>query len=446
MPDGSVAQLAVFSMPSLGADMDEGTIVEWLVAPGAAVKRGDIMAVVETDKSDLDVEAFTEGTIVELLVPAGTRVPVGTPLATLAPSGAAVEPVAAAPSVPAPPMVAGEKQPVPATAPPVARRESKARSPRVSSPVLRHLADKLHVDTAAVRGTGPGGRVTREDIERAAGRRRITPRARRLARQKAVDLQVLEGTGILTGDAVLAATSPVTATATPQQPSSRPADRFDAAKMRRTIGRLMTKSWREIPHYHVGSRIDVDPCLTRLEQMNADRPVAARVLPAAVFARAAAQAAAAVPEVNGFWIDERFVPAETVNLGIVVALRQGGLLAPVIHDAAEKDVDAVMKELRDLVTRARSGRLRASDVTGATFTITLLGEGGVERVSPIIHHPQVAILGLGAVQEEPWALNGMIGARRVVHADLAGDHRAIDGRIGSLFLTTLNRLLQEPNQ
>lgn len=214
--------------------------------------------------------------------------------------------------------------------------------------------------------------------------------------------------------------------------------------MRRTIGRVMKRAWQEIPHYQVASRIDLHQCLDFLTALNAQRSAASRILPAAVLARAAARAAAAVPGVNGHWVNDSFVPGDGVHLAVVVALRTGGLLAPVIRDAGSKSVDTMMAEMRDLVTRARTGHLRASEVTGATFTITELGEGGVDTVVPIIHPPQVAILGLGAIHDEAWAENGMLAVRPIVHATLAGDHRAIDGRLGSLYLTAFAHCLQEP--
>ncbi len=219
--------------------------------------------------------------------------------------------------------------------------------------------------------------------------------------------------------------------------------------MRQAIARLMERSWQEIPHYHVAKRIDLHRSLETLTVANSSRPAAQRVLPAALLLHAAARAAAAVPEVNGFWQDGTFVPGEGVHLGVVIALRPsarraGGLVAPVIRDASNKDLLQIMSELRDLVTRARAGRLRASEVGGATFTVTELGEGGVDSVTPIIHPPQVAILGLGAVHDEPWAEAGMLAVRPVVHATLSGDHRAVDGRIGSAYLSTLSAVLQEP--
>ena len=205
----------------------------------------------------------------------------------------------------------------------------------------------------------------------------------------------------------------------------------------------MTASWQQIPHYRVSTRIDVDATMKALEVRNVERAASERILPAAVLLRGVARAAAAVPAVNGRWIDGAFVPGEGVHVGVVVSLRTGGLLAPVIRDADSKDLVAIMGELRDLVTRARSGHLRASEISDATITVTDLGEGGVDEVSPIIHPPQVAIVGFGAVHPEVCAVDGEAIVRSVVHASLGADHRAIDGRIGSLFLSTLAHHLQE---
>ncbi|MGB8857834.1 MAG: dihydrolipoamide acetyltransferase family protein [Ilumatobacteraceae bacterium] len=428
MPDDATT-LVAFRMPSLGADMDAGTILQWQVRPGNVVHRGDVVAIVQTDKSDLDLEVFVDGTMAELIVPEGVRVPVGTVLATISAVGAAAHgadapaPVQAASSLHA----AGEPSPAVPTA---------ERPPHeLHSPVLRHLADRLHVDATHLAGSGPGGQVTRDDIERAARRPRATPRARRLAALHGIELDGLASTGRITGDAVLAAAQGVT-TGALAAPS-------EGDRMRIAIARQMTKSWQEIPHFRVATRIEVSGLLAQLAGLNERRSVAERVLPAAALLRAAAQAAADVKGVNGWWQDGAFRPAPEVHVGVVVALRSGGLLAPVIRNADQKTLDQVMAELRDLVTRARTGHLRASDVGSATFTVTQLGENEVEDVSPIIHPPQVAILGLGALHHEPWAVDDALAVRPVVHASLAADHRAIDGRIGSLYLNALRRHLQE---
>jgi pyruvate dehydrogenase E2 component (dihydrolipoamide acetyltransferase) len=447
MPDEPPERdLVPFTMPSLGADMDAGTVVEWLVKPGSLVHRGDVVAIVQTDKNDLDVEVFADGTVVELLVPAGEKVAVGTALALLAPVGRVERPL------PRPTRAPRPSPDQPATGVAVRSVPPVVSTPHLTSPVLRRLAAEHHIDVARVRGSGPGGRVTRDDIEHAERRVTVTPRARRLAREHGLDLTTF-AERVVTGDDVLRAAAteviapPLPAAIPRRQASSEnvtstPPDAGDT--MRRTIARLMTKAWQEIPHYHVASRIDLRSCLAELDTINENRSAASRVLSGAVLASAAARAVAEVPGVNGYWLDGSFVQGDGVHLGIVVALRSGGLLAPVIRDANRKTVDEVMNEMRDLVTRARTGRLRATEMVGATFTVTELGDGAAESVAPIIHPPQVAILGLGSVHDEPWAEHGMLDVRPVVHATLAGDHRAIDGRLGSLYLTTLSRFLQEP--
>jgi pyruvate dehydrogenase E2 component (dihydrolipoamide acetyltransferase) len=450
--------LVPFTMPSLGADMDEGSIVEWRVQPGSRVRRGDVVAVVETDKSDLDVEVFVDGTVHELVVAPGRRVPVGTVLATIdAADNAAPERRggrrASTPAVPAEAVA-----PAPAAAEP-------ATATAVQSPVLRHLADRLHVDLDHLVGSGRGGRITRDDIEHAAaapsapppapasgtgapregrapGRRpRVSPRARRLAAERGIDLARLAGDGrTITGDDVLrsATAEPTRATVPRREPAVSGRD-----PMRTAIARQMLRSWQEIPHFQVGATIEMSRPLDALAVLNETRTAADRVLPAAVFVLAAGRAAAQVTGVNGWWRDGAFAPAPEVHVGVVIALRRGGLLVPVVRNADQKDLDTVMSEFRDLVTRARAGRLRASEMGGATITITQLGDGEVDTVVPIIHPPQVAILGLGAVHDAPWVDHGTLVVRPVVRATLAADHRAVDGRIGSAFLVALDRHLQE---
>jgi len=425
-------------MPSLGADMEYGTIVEWLVGPGSEVSRGDVVAVVETEKSDLDVEVFSDGTVRELLVPEGVRVPVGTPIAMIEPRrtrrGPAVQPVQSAqPPVQRAAVTVPEQRP-PELHPP------ELHSPELHSPVLRHLAGRLRVDVAAVSGTGPGGVVTRDDIERAAQRRRpVTPRARRLAAERGLDLASIDtaASGVITGADVERATAEVPPPVAPVPAGAAP------DPMRAAIARQMERAWREIPHFQVADTVDVSGAMAALAAVNASRGVHTRVLAGAVFVRAAARAAVAVPAVNGWWRDGGGVEAPDVHLGIVVALRAAGLVAPVIHDAASKDLDTIMAELRDLVTRARSGRLKASEMTGATFTLTQLGDDEADTVVPIIHPPQRAILGLGAVRRRPWVDGDEVVVRDVMRANLSADHRAVDGRSGSAFLRAFGRVLRE---
>ncbi len=438
-------------MPSLGADMEQGTIVEWLVGPGDQVHRGDIVAVVATEKSDLDVEIFDDGVIDQLVIPVGQTVAVGTVLATVTVGPA--EPVGAG-------AVATERTAVAAVPVAVATTVEHPR-PTVLSPMIRHLADQLHVDLSEVQPKVPSGRVHREDVERAAarlptaepatrdrstahgrGRHLASPRARRLAAQRGVDLTDVVGTG---PGATVVGADVLDRPLHPSEPITQGEPGRQLSR-RRAIGDLMTRSWQTVPQYHLRHRISVEHALDWLDEHNAVAPVEERVLPAALLLRAVALAAASCDDVNGSWADGRFERSAQVHLGVAVALRTGGLLTPSIRSADRLSLLQLMAELRQLVTRARTGRLRASDTTDATITVTNLGDVGVDEVTGVIFPPQVAIVGFGAIQREAWVAEDSVGVHRVVHATLAADHRVSDGRIGARFLATIDRLLQEPEQ
>lgn len=439
-------------MPSLGADMDEGTVVEWLVKPGDVVHRGDVVANVETQKGIIEVEIWEDGVIEEFLVELGVTVEVGTPLVRLGPAegGAVVEETR---------RPAGESE-VPS------RADARALVAEVTPPV-RHLAHDLGVDLASVTGTGPNGAVTREDIRGAAssppavprGRPAASPLARRRAEELGVDLASVVGSGpdgsIVEADVVSAATSEAVPsgpeaevagpkTVTPKPDRSEHDARADA--MRQAIAKLMARAKREIPHYYLSHQIDMSRALAWLAGENATRPVPERVLPAVLLLKAAARATRAVPGMNGFWTDDRFQPSEAVHLGVAISLRGGGLIAPAIHDADEKSLPELMAALRDLVKRTRSGKLRSSEMSDPTITITNLGDQGVEAVYGVIYAPQVALVGFGKIVERPWAADGMVGARPVVTVTLSADHRAGDGHTGGLFLSEIERLLQKPEE
>jgi pyruvate dehydrogenase E2 component (dihydrolipoamide acetyltransferase) len=388
-------------MPSLGADMESGTLVEWLVEPGQRVKRGQVVAVVETQKGAVEVEIWEDGVVDQLVTQPGTKVPVGEVLATLVgPGGAPSGPVApaakpAAPAVAPPPAVPPR---APAAAP------SAPPSPRKVSPAARRLASELGVDLERVEATGPDGAIQIADVERAAKKRAPAPAAR--------------------------------------SPAPTPSDKQEA--MRQAIAAAMAKSKREIPHYYVGTTICVERALQWLTAENAQRSVKERILFAAVLLRAVALALREVPELNGFWTDGRFRPAQAVHLAVGLALRGGGLISPAIHDAQDKRVPELMAALGDLIQRARAGTVRSSELTDGTVTVTNLGEQGVETVYGVIYPPQVALIGFGKVVERPWVENGGLYVRRVVNATLSADHRASVGHRGALFLAALDRLLQEP--
>jgi pyruvate dehydrogenase E2 component (dihydrolipoamide acetyltransferase) len=361
-----------FRMPSLGADMEAGTLVSWKVKSGDRVKRGDIVAEVETEKSDIDVEIFTSGVIHELLVQPGRKVPVGTPLATIVEDG--------------------EAQP--------------AVRQRVS-PLARKVASELGVDVAAIRGSGAGGAVTSADVERAAAAKPA------------------------------AAPEPVAA--------GEPVAQFEPG-MRHAIAAAMARSNREIPHYYLETQIDMHRALSWLRVENTRRPVKDRLLPAVLLIRSVALALRDTPELNGWWRDKGLEIRKDVNIGFAISVRTGGLLTPAILNAGQKNLTELMVALSDLIVRTRAGKLRSSEVSEGSITITNLGDVGVETVFGVIYPPQVALVGFGRIHDRPWAVNGLLGIRPVLTATLAGDHRATDGRRGAQFLEAVDRCLQNPEQ
>lgn len=434
-----------FAMPSLGADMEEGRITEWLVQPGDHVERGQIVVVVETDKSDIEVEVFQAATVAELLVAEGDVVPVGTPIARLSPDHAGAVP-------PTPPPTEPAEEPVEVAVP-----EADHHERRVVSPVLRHLADELHVDATHLHGTGPGGRIVRDDIVRAAqpaaprpaaprpaaprpAGRRITPRARRLMAERGLSADRFADHELVTGDIVLAAPAESPTPPPAAAHARRPAETRQES-MRRHIAELMEKSWREIPHYHLAQRLDLSTAIGRLTATNEARPLADRIVPGALLLCAAARAAAKVPDCNGWWRDGAFVRSDTVDLGLVLSLRTGGIIVPTIERADELTPLEMMRQMTELVQRARQGRLRATHMSEASITVTSLGDRGADSVAGVIHPPQVALVGLGAVRDELWPGADGVVVRPTVHATLAGDHRATDGLTGSRFLAQMQSLL-----
>ena len=424
-----------FRLPSLGADMEEGTIVEWLVAEGDEVHRGDIVAVVDTDKADIEVEVFESGVVGAILVPTGERVPVGTPLATIVPAvlptiapdreGAPTAVVANLTNPPAdtPSGAAAPVAAVPVAAVPVAARPlPPSRLP--PSIIFTPRCCAAWQPTSASTPTRSGERAWRFDH---AGRHRAG-RQHPGAPDRTVDTDAT-GCSLGPGDGGDARRTGAGALTLRQQ----------ASRDRGADGALEA---REIPHYYVATQIDMTPALTWLREQNSGRPPSQRTLPAALVLRAVALSLLEVPQLNGFWIDDQFVPGAGVHLGVAVSLRDGGLVAPAIRDIDQLDVDGVMSALRDLVQRARSGRLRSSEMSDPTCTVTNLGEQGVDTVYGVIYPPQVAMVGLGSIVERPWASNGMLGVRHVVTATLSADHRATDGHLGARLLSELNERLQ----
>ena len=396
-----------FKMPSLGSDMDEGTLNEWLVKPGDKVTRGQIVAIVETTKAAVEVECWQEGTVGELVVPVGETIQVGTTLATLLAPGERAE-KRPGPRVSARPRPAIKTAAKPAAAP--SRAPSAPLTPpaapgrrRWVSPAARRLAQSLGVDIDAVSGTGPQGAVTISDVEHTA------------------------------------AAKPAT------KPTAKPTAADRAAQMRKSIAAAMSRSKREIPHYYLADEIVLESSLSWLTTRNAQRSIDERVLVAVLLLKAVGIAAQRFGEFNGFWREDGFEPATGVHVGVGISLRGGGLVAPAIHDVPDKKLDELMDDLTDLVARARSFSLRSSEMSDPTITVTNLGDQGVDTVFGIIYPPQVALVGFGQPAQRVCVIDGGIRVVTTVQATLAADHRASDGHRGALFLTAINELLQQPD-
>ncbi|MFW2380914.1 MAG: dihydrolipoamide acetyltransferase family protein [Acidimicrobiales bacterium] len=391
-----------FSLPSLGADMDQGTVLQWLVSPGDRVQRGDVVARVETDKSDIDVEIWQSGTITEVLLETGIQVPVGTPLLRL--TGPDAGPAEAPQERPASSATAQSP-----TSPPMPGRPTPARTDRAggidsaprSSPYARSLSQQLGVSLAKITGSGPGGAIIARDIPTAS-----------------------------------LAAPPKTDTKEPTP----------AQRMRNAIAERMSIANRDIPHYHLERQIDMTAALQWLEYHNEELDVAHRVVAASLLIKATATSAADVPALNGFWKQGAFHRSDNVNVAVAVSLRKGGLVTPVISMAEDLSIDQTMDALRDRVAGARSGTLRSSWMEGGTITVTNLGDNGADKVHGVIFPPQVALVGFGRIHQGPVVVEGLVAARPVVAVTLSADHRATDGATGSRFLNRLNHYLQNPEE
>ena len=385
-------------MPSLGADMEDGTLVKWRVKPGDKVKRGDIIAEVDTQKGLIEIEVFDEGTIGKLLLEVGKKVPVGTVMAQIINDGEIKgvdkdknihEIIIEKPE--------NEKPHVSAEA-----VESIPKSHIRASPLAKKIAEEKGIDISVLKGTGEGGVIGKDDVEKA-----ITEMRSQLIVNK-------------------------------EKETSSPAE-----NIRMAIAAAMSRSNREIPHYFLATNIDMSKALSFLSEANKKLPVAERLLMAALLIKAVASALKEVPDLNAWWENGIQNKKET-NIGFVVSLRTGGIIVPTIHDSANKSLNELMSSLNDIIPRARALKLRSSELSDSTITITSLGDTGVETIFGMIYPPQVAIIGFGIIIEKPCVVDGKVLVRPILKASLSADHRASDGNTGSKFLISVKKYLEQP--
>lgn len=381
-------------MPSLGADMESGFLREWKVKPGDRVKRGDIIAEVETQKGIIDIEVFDEGIVGELLIKVDEKVPVGVLMTHIL--SLQEEKITQ-------PKIAIEKEISPVVE--MKPIEEKISFPPAehhirASPLAKRIAAEKKIDLSKIKGSGPDGEISRADVEKAA-----------------VD----------------------------QAMSKAVPEKSATDNIRMAVAAAMSKSNREVPHYYLQTKVDMSRALTWLAEANKQRLVKDRFLPVVLLIKAVAKALLDVPDLNAWW-ENGLQRKKDIHVGFVVSLRTGGVIVPAIHDVEKKSLDELMKMLSDIIPRARGLKLRSSELADSTITVTNLGEGAVETVYGVIYPPQVALVGFGGITEQPWAENGMLGVKPVLTISLSADHRATDGNIGNQFLISLKNYLGQPEK
>jgi pyruvate dehydrogenase E2 component (dihydrolipoamide acetyltransferase) len=443
-------------MPQMGADMKEGTVLRWLKSEGERVERGEIIAEIETDKANIEIEAFDSGVFRKVLVPEGETIPVGTIIAvigapedditpyltgerrTASDGGGAPAPQAPPqPGAPAPAAAAPAAAPQPparAAAPPERGEATPQAMPAAppgrvrASPVARRLAQELGVDLASVRGSGPDGRIVRRDVEEAARRHAAAPAPAQAPAPPSP------------------AEAPAGAPAPPAVPWPGPGAVSDIplTRMRQTIARRMAQSKREAPHYYLTVDADMTEALRLRSQINEAQGEAARVSINDLLVLATTRALQAHPKFNSWWVEDHLQVHGRINIGIAIAL-DDGLIAPAVLDCQAKPLSQIAREARDLAQRARGGgALSPEEYTAATFTITNLGAFGVDSLIGIINPPQTAILGVGRVEDRAVVRAGEVVVRSMMTLALSADHRATDGAEGARFLQTLKDMLERP--
>jgi pyruvate dehydrogenase E2 component (dihydrolipoamide acetyltransferase) len=394
------------TMPSLGADMDEGKLLEWHIKPGDVIKKGDLIAAVETQKAAVDIESFRSGTVLELVGAVDQVIRVGSVIAYMdVADDGTVAAVAPAPAVTV-------------TAPPASAAQPAAHAVAPSgkrlrvSPAARHLAEKNGVDLNALHGTGHDGAIELQDVEAA------------LAKKDTAAPQI---------------------SAAPQKSATVIKSTVSMINVREAIARAMAKSKREIPHYYLQSRFHIDTLVAWLDAKNRSLPPEERLFMPAVLMRAVVLALQSNPDMNGYYENGAFVQKPEIHLGITVSLKPSGVMTPAVIDAQAMTLAELNAAFADLVQRARAGKLRNREMTDGTVTVTNVGDLGADAVTGVIFPPQVSLVGFGRVRKAP-VVDGDGGVRPgfVIDTSLSADHRVSDGLAGSKMLNTIGRLLAQP--
>ncbi len=413
-------------MPALSPTMEEGGLTKWLVKEGDAVRSGDVIAEIETDKATMEVEAVDEGVIDKILVPEGAQgVKVNTPIATLREDGEAAapaskKPAAAAPAPAAAKSAAKAEAPKPVTEPAAAMG---AKGERIkASPLAKKIAAERGVDLSRLHGSGPGGRIVKADVEGAGATVQSGGLPALTRSVPATPVKSLEALGIPEGSYDLV-----------------PLD-----GMRRTIAKRLTDSFRDVPHFPLNIDLEIDRLLEVRTKINAAlEPRGVKVSVNDFIIRAAALALKSVPAANASFTPDGIALHHHADIAVAVAI-DGGLITPIIWQAETKGLAQIATEMKDLAERARARKLKPHEYVGGTFSISNLGMYGIKSFASIINEPHGAIMSVGAGEKRPVARGDQLGVATVMSVTLTCDHRVVDGSIGAQFIQAFKVFIEEP--
>jgi pyruvate dehydrogenase E2 component (dihydrolipoamide acetyltransferase) len=415
------------TMPQMGFDMTEGKVARWLKRVGDAVKMGDPVVEIETDKVNIEAEAQGDGVLREVIVNEGNTVPVGALIGLIgapdedlsaikAEAGLVAAPAAEKSAVPAQPIA-----PAVPTAAPAGEGDGRIKA----SPLARRIAQEKGLNLAALNGTGPGGRIVKRDIDAALTAMPIT------AAPAAVPMEPVKPIG-------------VSAPAAPLAPAVLKAEEIAPSKLRQTIAKRMTASKQSVPHFYVTVEVDMVEALALRAKLNAIVGDEGKISVNDMVIKATALALTRFPAINASYNGETIVRHGAVNMGIAVALEQG-LITVVVNDVERKPLSAIAREARDIATRAKNGKARPEELQGSTFTISNLGMfGEVDSFTAIINPPEAAILAVGTTRDVPVVKDGQIVPGKTLKLTISADHRVTDGAEAAKFMAEVKRNLEEP--
>ena len=443
-------------MPQMGYDMHEGKVVRWLKKEGEEVIRGEVIAEIETDKATVEYEAYTGGVMAKIVAAEGVTIRVGGLIAVITAPGEAIpediltDAALAASPAPRVPEAPAPEAPPTAAAPPDSDGEVRA------SPLARRLAKERGVDLSAITGTGPGGRITEADIpEQGApaaasvnGYIKASPLAKRLARERDIDLAVLNGTGpggrITEADVPEhAPVAPAPTSAETAAPAGLTSENVELSRMRQAIAKVTVDSWQSAPHFYVSVDIDMTKAMSFRRDVNDELDAEKRVSVNDLIVKASAIAIGRHPKFNSFFRDDHLQMNASINVGIAIAL-ESGLIVPGINGCENRSLVEIAAASRDLSARANSGTLRNEEYSGTTFSVSNMGMFDIESFTAIIFPPHAAILAVGTVKEQPVVRDGELAIAQIMKATLSTDHRVADGAEAAQFIVEIKKLLENP--